>query len=214
MCMASVERQPIDTASPSKKHPRDDDPPHLSPEPLLKRPCPDLDPSDVNPSNFGFLEELYEFENSLDASAIESVTQEELLTEMMKSLERVIGSIDENPPPQLPAINESSQLLHSYLVEGSEVEDLPAATNCSSDLDLHSGLLVGSPPSPISPAEKLARSVGDDWPSLDVSYAEFEACSSVSQSEVWLNGNFGRLEDTLADGSRDNCDLISLDSVF
>lgn len=102
--MASFDYPSPLSLSPKKRSRNDFDPLSLS-GPLPKRLCPE--PEQASP-HLSFLEELCDFEASLDTSALVSSTQEELVAEMMKSLEKVIEDREDALILHDPSLNQAS----------------------------------------------------------------------------------------------------------
>lgn len=73
----------------SRKRPEAPSSPDDSPATLSKRACPDIPPLDPH---LAFLDEFYEFDST---STLDCSTKEALVSEMMRSLEKAIGTMDD-----------------------------------------------------------------------------------------------------------------------
>lgn len=107
--MASIGQPSALYPSPQKRPRVEFDP---FPDPMPKRRC--QEPERASP-HLSFLEEFCDSEASLDTSGLVSSAQEELVAEMMRSLEKVIGDGEEAPTLQEPssrlAVSEPSSAL-------------------------------------------------------------------------------------------------------
>lgn len=189
--MGSLNDLQVAALSRTCKRPREDD------QPLLQRPCPGLSSQLHSASQFRFLEELCEFENSVDANAIDP---EELVTEMMKSLEKIIGTMEEDS--SLPQSSTSSK--EAYLFVEAEEQHRP----CKVEDDFMAG------------ARHLVE-VSDDLLGLPCPDVPEQGCSDLEdaffQSSAGLclqvpgGWSFDQLIESMPDFTRDVCDLRNLD---
>lgn len=192
-----------------------------------KRPCPP-------PMPLAFIDELCEFDACLD---LEPSTSEELVLEMMKSLENVIGAIEESPSqrPNCPLDNlvaAQQTVAQDSTMPFSDLEHLSSPSDCAKTHQIKllleaSDDELGIPADSGNVIDHQTPTNDADWGFVDghspdsvnapsaVGLNSTEGLYSQMLEGGWIDGSFDQFDDSMAVYMpRDSLDLISSDNYL